>query len=349
MFSRMVAAEEHAWQFDANSDAMSWKALNASLVRDAGGFTLVRQEDPFWLVSPPNLNIAPGSSYIEFRLKAPETYLLGYVIVKTRDNRSWQEEFSLGLPDSFHVYRINLSKGNRTGAPIDSVAFAFGKVDRVSFDYVRIYQPSFVQLLRIFWSDFWDVRLASATTVNFVSTPLIAGYSFLAPLYVLLLLVALCILALRRPVRAASITKALILACVVAGTLFALRMDYAWYQQWRVDRASLGPGGVAERISRVEGSGAYDFAQGVKQAIPAGGTVRIFAGVLEGKVKYYLLPVKVSRGAPYIAVFRDPAVSFDPAQKTLKRGDVVVATDAQLLMTIGKEGFLYRSSAGGRS
>jgi hypothetical protein len=347
MFSGRGDAEEYAWQFEAGSDAMSWKALNANPERDAGGFTLVRQDDPFWFVSPPNLNIAPGSSYIEFRLKAPETYLLGYVIVKTRDNRSWQEEFTLGLPGAFHVYRIDLSKGNRTASPIDSVAFAFGKVDRVSFDYVRIYQPSFVQLLRIFWSDFWDVRLASATTVNFVSTPLIAGYSFLAPLYVLLLLAALCLIALRRPVRADSVTKALILACVVAGTLFALRMDYTWYLQWRADRASLGGGSVDERISRAEGTGAFDFAQSVKQAIPAGGTVRIFAGVLEGKVKYYLLPIKVSASAPFIAVYRDPAISFDPADKTLNKDDVVVATNAELLTTLGKDGFLYRSSGGG--
>ena len=90
-----------------------------------------------------------------------------------------------------------------------------------------------------------------------------------------------------------------------------------------------------------------DFAQGVKQAIPAGGTVRIFAGVLEGKVKYYLLPIKVSASAPFIAVYRDPAISFDPAQKTLNKDDVVVATNAELLTTLGKDGFLYRSSGGG--
>jgi hypothetical protein len=78
------------------------------------------------------------------------------------------------------------------------------------------------------------------------------------------------------------------------------------------------------------------------------GTIRIFAGILEAKVKYYLLPVKVSLAAPYIAVYKDPSISFDPVQKALKRDNVVVATDVQLLMTFGKDGFLYRSSAGGR-
>ena len=346
-FSRMVAAEEQVWRFEAGSDAMSWKAINASPERDAGGFTLVRREDPFWFVSPPNLNIVPGPLYIEFRLKAPETYLLGYVIVKTRDNRSWREEFTLGLPGAFHVYRIDLSKGNRSASPIDAVAFAFGVVDRISLDYVKIYRPTLPQLMEVYWGEFWNVPFARATTVNFVQTPLIGDYSFLAPLYVLLLLVALWLIALRRPVRAASITNALILACVVGGILFALRMDYTWYMQWRADRASLGPGSVDERISRVEGTGAYDFARGVKKNIPAGGTVRIFAGVLTGKVKYYLLPVKVSEGAPFIAVYKDPAISFDPAQKTLKRDDVVVATGAELLTTLGKDGFLYRSSGGG--
>jgi len=348
VLSSTGAAEEYAWRFDAGGDTTGWKALNASPERDAAGFfALVRQDDPFWLVSPQNLDVAAKSSYIEFRIKAPETYLLGYVVVKTRDNRSWREEFSLGLPDAFHVYRIELSRGNRTGSPIDSVALAFGNVERVWIDYIRIYNPSRSQLLRIYWSDLWEVPFAAATTVNFVSTPSIGEYSFLAPLYGLLLF-AFCILALRWRARTDSFTRALIIACVFAGTLFALRMDYTWYLQWRADQASLGRRSVDERISRVEGSGTYDFAKNVKQVIPAGGTVRIFAGILEAKVKYYLLPVKVSRTAPYIAVYKDPAISFDPVQKELKRDNVVVATNAQLLMTFGKDAFLYRSLGGGR-
>jgi hypothetical protein len=340
------SAEEYLWRFERISDAMSWTAINASPERDVGGFTLVRQDDPFWLVSPGNLAIAPELSHMEFRLKAPATYLLGYVIVKTRDNRSWREEFQLGLPDAFHVYRIDLRRGNRTGAPIDSVAFAFGKVDRVSFDYVRIHKPTPAELLRIYWGDLWSVEYAGATTVNFVSTPLFADYPFLAPLYVLLLLVAVCMIAVQRPPRIVSVTRSLILSCVIAGTLFALRMDYTWYMQWRADRASLGRMSVEDRISRVEGTGAYDLARSVKQVVPPGGTVRIFAGALEGKVKYYLLPVKVSRTASYIVVYKDLAVKFDPARRTLMRDNDIVATNVELLGTFGNDGFLYLSSTG---
>ncbi|HSA78160.1 MAG TPA: hypothetical protein VLG72_04800 [Nitrospirota bacterium] len=340
-------AEEYVWHFDKGADALHWKALNAVPENTAAGFSLVRQDDPFWFVSPPNLNISPELSYAEFRLKTPETYLRGYLVVKTRDARSWEEEFTLGLPDTYHVYRINLQKGNVSGSPVDAVAFSFGGVDRIFLDYVKIYKPSFLQLLGVYWGKFWSVPFTSSTTVNFVDTPLIGDYPFLAPLYILLLVIVACLVALLRPVTRKSVVKSVILSCVAAGALFAVRMDYTWYMQWRADRSSLGQRSFDERISRVDGTGAYDFAQGLKKVIPPDATVRIYAGILEGKVKYYLLPVKVSARAPYIAVFKDPAVSHDPVKKLLERNHEIVARNVQLIIAIGKDGFLYRSSEAG--
>jgi hypothetical protein len=347
-------AEEYVWRFDQGSDAMHWKALNATPENTAAGFSLVRQDGPFWFVSPQNLNISPDLSYAEFRLKAPETYLRGYLVVKTRDARSWEEEYTLGLPDAYHVYRVNIQKGNRTGSPVDAVAFSFGGVDRVFLDYIKIYKPSLSQLMGVYWGEFWSVPFASSTTVNFVETPLIGDYSFLAPLHVLLLVIAFCMVALQRPVTRQSVVKSLLLSCVAAGALFAVRMDYTWYMQWRADRSSLGQRSFDERISRVDGTGAYDFAQGLKKVIPPGATVRIYAGILEGKagilegkVRYYLLPVKVSASAPYIAVFKDPAVSYDPVKKLLSREHEIVARNIQLITAFGKDGFLYKSSEAG--
>jgi hypothetical protein len=160
--------------------------------------------------------------------------------------------------------------------------------------------------------------------------------------------------ALQRPVTRQSVVKSLLLSCVAAGALFAVRMDYTWYMQWRADRSSLGQRSFDERISRVDGTGAYDFAQGLKKVIPPGATVRIYAGILEGKagilegkVRYYLLPVKVSASAPYIAVFKDPAVSYDPVKKLLSREHEIVARNIQLITAFGKDGFLYKSSEAG--
>jgi hypothetical protein len=340
-------AEEYVWRFDRGADAFNWKALNATSEKTADGFFLVRRGEPFWFVSPPNLNISPQLSYAEFRLKAPETYLRGYLVVKTRDARSWEEEFTLGLPDTYHVYRINIQKGNRTRSPIDAVAFTFGGVDRVSLDYLKIYKPSLVQLMGVYWGEFWSVPFASSTTVNFIETPLIGDYSFLAPLYVLLLVIAFCMVALQRPPTRRSVVKSLLLSCVAAGALFAVRMDYAWYMQWRADRSSLGQRSFNERVSRADGTGAYDFAQGLKKVIPLGSTVKIYAGILEGKVRYYLLPVKVSETAPYIAVFRDPAVSYDPIKKLLSRDHEIMARNIEVVTAFGKDGFLYKSLEAG--
>jgi hypothetical protein len=347
LFCGAGRAEEYVWRFDGGADAFNWKALNATAEIAAGEFSLVRQGDPFWFVSPPNLNISPQLSYAEFRLKAPETYLRGYLVVKTRDARSWKEEFTLGLPDTYHVYRINIQKGNTTRSPIDAVAFTFGGVDRVALDYLKIYKPSLVQLMGVYWGEFWNVPFASSTTVNFIETPLIGDYSFLAPLYVLLLFIVFCMIALQRPLTRRSVVKSLLLACVSAGALFAVRMDYAWYMQWRADRSSLGQRSFNERVSRADGTGAYDFAQVLKKVIPLGSTVKIYAGILEGKVRYYLLPVKVSETAPYIAVFRDPAVSYDPIRKLLSRDHEIVARNIELVTAFGKDGFLYKSLEAG--
>jgi hypothetical protein len=336
-------AEEYIWRFNRGADALNWKALNATTENTADGLSLVRKDDPYWFVSPPNLNISPELSYVEFRLKVPETYLRGYLVVKTRDARSWKEEFNLGLPDTYHVYRINIQKGNGTGSPIDAVALTFGGVDRVSLDYVKIYKPSPEQFIEVYWGEFWNVPFASSTTVNFIETPLIADYPFLAPLYVLLLIIAFCMVALRRPLTRRSVVKALLLSCVAAGALFAVRMDYAWYMQWRADRSSLGQRSLHERISRADGTGAYDFAEGLKKVVPPGSTIKIYAGILEGKVRYYLLPVKVSETAPYIAVFKDPAVSYDPIKKLLSRDHEIVARNIEMVTSFGKDGFLYKS------
>ena len=347
LFCGTGRAEEYVWRFDEGADAFNWKTLNATSEKTTDGFSLVRRGDPFFFVSPPNLNISPQLSYAEFRLKAPETYLRGYLVVKTHDARSWEEEFTLGLPDTYHVYRINIQKGNRTRSPIDAVAFTFGGVDRVSLDYLKIYKPSLVQLMGVYWGEFWSVPFASSTTVNFIETPLIGDYSFLAPLYVLLLVIAFCMIALQRPLTRRSVVKSLLLSCVAAGALFAVRMDYAWYMQWRADRSSLGQRSFNERVSRADGTGAYDFAQGLKKVIPLVSTVKIYAGILEGKVRYYLLPVKVSENAPYIAVFRDPAVSYDPIKKLLSRDHEIVARNIELVTAFGKDGFLYKSLEAG--
>ncbi len=347
LFCGTGRAEEYVWHFDKGADALHWKALNATPENTAAGLSLVRQNDPFWFVSPPNLNISPELSYAEFRLKTPETYLRGYLVVKTRDARSWEEEFTLGLPDTYHVYRINLQRGNVTGSPVDAVAFSFGGVDRVFLDYVKIYKPSFLQLVGVYWGEFWSVPFTSSTTVNFVDTPLIGDYPFLAPLYIFLLVIVVFMVALLRPITRQSVVKSLLLSCVAAGALFAVRMDYTWYMQWRADLSSLGQRSFDERISRVDGTGAYDFAQGLKKVLPPDATVRIYAGILEGKVKYYLLPVKVSARAQYIAVFKDPAVSHDPVKKLLERNHEIVARNVQLITAVGKDGFLYKSSEAG--
>ncbi len=342
LFCASGHAEQYAWNFHDPRTALQWKAVDGSLERRASGSVVVRGNNTFWLVSPSNLNIPQKVSYVEFELKAPVTYVSGYIVVRSLDHRTWQKEFQLGTPGRFHIYRVNIREGNADNASIDSFAFAFGGLHEVELNYVRCYEPSFIDLVRIYWGDFWSASYPKASSVNFIETPPIGKISFPAMVYLSLALFALLMILVRKGTDKGALMRSLVISFIAAGMLFALRMDYAWYTTWRLDRASLSGKDLDERISYVEGTGAYDFAQSIKKAIPSGETVKIYAGALDGKLKYYLLPLMVSRWATYVVVFKDAAVSFDAAGNVLKKNNEIVANDVQLIRTFGKEGFLYR-------
>lgn len=337
-------AREYAWNFDDVRNALHWKAVNASLEQGPSGSVIIRGNDTFWFVSPPNLNIPPRVSYVEFKLKAPATYLLGYIVMRTVDNRTWQKEFQMGLPDRFNIYRVNMQEGNIGNSPVDSFAFAFGGLglDKVEMKYVRCYEPSLAQSARIHWMEFWNAGYARAATVNFIDTPFVGELSFVALLYIFIVLSTVCMIAALRTVNVTALRKALITSFILAGILFALRMDYGWYTMWRLDRSTLSRRSYEERVALVDATGSYEFAGMVRKLIPPDASVRIECGTLAEKIKYYLLPLKTSDRGRYVIVCDDSGVAYDPGEKVLRRGEVVVADHVFLMQSLRRDFSLYR-------
>jgi hypothetical protein len=335
-------AQEYTWHFDDARNVLHWKAIDASMEQGPSGAVIIRGNDTFWFVSPPNLSIPPRVSYAEFKLKAPVTYLMGYLIMRTADNRTWQADFQLGIPDRFDVYSVNIQKGNTGNAPINSFAFAFGGLDKVELEYVRCYEPSAIDLVGIYWREFWNASYAKATSVNFIDSPFVGNISLLTLLYVFLILFVVCMIVVLRPVNASTIMKSVVVSFIAAGMLFALRMDYTWYMMWRLDSASLSHKSLDERVSLVDGTGAYAFAEEVKKIIPPGENVRIYGGDVAVKLKYYLLPLKVSDNGKYIAVCKGSALTYDPAGKVLRGVDAVIANNVSLIKVFKEDFSLYR-------
>lgn len=195
---------------------------------------------------------------------------------------------------------------------------------------------------------FWNSSYAEAATVNFIDMPFVGGLSFLALLYIFIVLSTVCMIAAVRAVNVTALRKALIVSFILAGIIFALRMDYGWYTMWRLDKSALSRRSYEEKIMLVDATGAYEFARMVTKLIPSDASVRVECGTLAEKVKYYLLPLKVSDRGRYVIVCSDSGVAYDPGEQVLKRGKAVVADHAFLMQSLRKDFSLYRLDGAGQ-
>lgn len=218
------------------------------------------------------------------------------------------------------------------------------------------------------WEKFWHVNPVRLATINQIDNPLIGGWPFLTPLYIIL--AAIFVIALmtryrgKRPDSVPSgqdfhlpqgitwqtwlVIHTLIVATVAAGSLFAFRMDYGWYKMWRLDKGVtssrhadesvlLFPKSLDENYASFQGT-LYAFAQEFKKRTPAHTTVKIAAkdSFLNMALKYYLLPRRISEQEDYIIAFHESA-SYDPRRHVLLRNGTVIERNVSTV-------FSYRHS-----
>jgi hypothetical protein len=121
-------------------------------------------------------------------------------------------------------------------------------------------------------------------------------------------------------------------------------MDYQWYMLLKSNRAVLSQTSPGQRILMIDRSGSYGVAQKLKRNIPLGREVRIYSGKssFKKKLMYYLLPLRISDSGKYIAVFKDPAVSFDMSRKMLMRNHNVIEENTYLVASFTPDTALYK-------
>jgi hypothetical protein len=332
------------WHFDETRDITSWTTKNAYIQQTSPGVISIRGSDPFRIISPPDLNVPEESSHLEFRLKVFAPDLFGYILVKTADNKAWQERYSFDAPGRFNVYQVNLRSFVKSDAAIDSLVFAFGGIDRVEIDYIKFYRPSAISLIKHHWKQFWRVDPITGTAVNIIDTPTIMGKSFLEALYVVLIVLTVSIAVKLRSLDKNSIAKSLFLSFAVAGMLHAVRMDFQLYMQLREIQTTTSTKTVEELIINFDDNGAYVAARELKKKIPSGEKVRIYSrdSMFKRVLGYYLLPLMLSDTGNYIVVHGDSEAFFDSSRKRLIAGNRVVAENVLPVSVFDKGVYLYK-------
>lgn len=217
------------------------------------------------------------------------------------------------------------------------------------------------------WDEFWSVVYLTPHTVNLIDVPRFRSVSFLVPLYGLIAVLTAAGFLVLRSRGSGGLLQAFLLACAVGGVLFAARMDFTWLKWWERDARLLAPLDIAGRLSVLEADNVHGFAEELKKIIPSTAGVRLYTGDEEGdrsgvrpgegvsifrpyykgKIKYHLLPLKLSERSPYIAVFRDRRVHLDPADRRLKEGAAVLAENVIVVKDFGNDTSLYKAEGTG--
>jgi hypothetical protein len=204
------------------------------------------------------------------------------------------------------------------------------------------------------WERFWYVSPIRLATINQIDNPLIGRAPFMTLIYIILAVIFVIYLitcyrgkqsdripGVQDVLLPQEVTwqtwlviKSLILATVVAGGLFAFRMDYGWYKMWQLDKGVTSSRHADKNVMRfprslekhfvIDLETIYDFAQEFKKRIPSNETVKLIASdSFSGTaLKYYLLPRQISENENYIIVFNEN-YSYDPRHHLLLKNGVV--------------------------
>ncbi len=198
------------------------------------------------------------------------------------------------------------------------------------------------------WSNFWRVGTIKGTTINFVDTPAIGATSFLIPLYIFLVLVAISILTFqklhRNETNRHAITKSVLSAFVVGILLFTLRMDYGWYNIWQLNMK--GPLESLDPDAAADMRGLHLLAQEIKQKVPLTQTIKILSDYSyydRMLLRYYLQPIKISDNPNYIILFNHKDMVFDSVQHVLFGKDRnIVENNLDFVTSYGDTFFLFK-------
>jgi hypothetical protein len=332
----LCRAGVYGWEFKDGREIAGWRAQNiyAGYIENdhlvVKGFGASNA-----LISPEPLHIPSSEGLLSLRIETQNGGRAKLLVMTSKDTSGFIKRFA--LEKEIQDYRFYLGDKLQSGEYIEKLVILFPvhKQGTVRIDFIRFSEPSLPQLFGALWSGFWEPDTIKGTTINFVTTPYFGSYSFLTILYVFIIFLSAGILmgsvARKTPPGYSSVMRALLVSFLVAGGLFAVRMDYNWFKLWQEDLREFSGKEVRERIPVVFGGDSqfFDFIDFVKSTVPEGQKVRpaakSFNDLYASLARYHLLPVKTSASARYLWVYLDRDVYFDSVSRSLKKGDKTVA------------------------
>jgi len=346
-----------------NSSAVSgWQFGNVDKARFTGGGLLLEGDD-YVKIGPPRGFKAPLRRVaVELRFNTLQSLILN-IRVKSANGREAAKTLRLNAQkggDEERVLRLYLGKagsgggGGRAENHIDNfiIAFSGAKAIKVRLDSLSFYEPTTFGRAILYWEEFWRPDFIIGTTVGYVSTPEAGGVGFISILYLFIGLTfistLLFSLARGRGLSPRKAAKNLVIIVLLAGFLFAVRMDYNWLTIWRDDIKTLSGVDVDKRI-RLVNYNAYDdildFVDFVKRTVPSGSAVRpatigentSFAAI----VRYYMLPLEDSMDAKFLWSYGDALRLDTPSGALYDEDGRLIVPRARLFARYKKNAAIY--------
>jgi hypothetical protein len=360
-FHSLCLAKEYKWEFKDRRDFIGWgKQQNMSLYIEKDHLVVKGRGYPR-LLSPFAVNIPSSAEMVWLRLKTSRSGRSTILLDSAKDKISYSKDFTLKAGSGYRDYKVHIGDVFPQDDIIVWFAFDFPILeftDEISIDFIRFYEPTFLQILSLWWSKFWEPEKITLKTINSVTTPRIGFFSFMSVLYAVVIILSVGIVLHFFALKAftwESVLRAISISFLVGGGLFAVRMDYNWLKIWQDDFTAFRDKDVHERIPVVFKSDFkrsfwsfefFNFIDFVKATVPEGEKVRPaakpFRNPLAATARYYLLPIRTSESADYLWVYRDKDVSFDEVNGSLKKGNKIIASPVRPFAKFNSMAAVYK-------
>jgi len=320
-------------------EALSFENVNEAHIRDRG---LLLEGKGYVKIGPKGGLRAPLRRLaVELHFTTAQSLIID---IRVRSTHGWEGSKTLrvnaqrgeGKERVVRLYLGDTGVDDVTGEAenyIDNFIVAFSGAENIGviLHSLRFYEPTAFGRAALYWQEFWRPDFITGTTVGYVPTPVAGGVGFISILYIFigLAFIFTLLLSLARgngivPRKAA---KNLIIISLLAGALFALRMDYNWLTIWRDDIKTLSGVDVDKRIRLVNYNAydkVFDFVDFIKRTVPPGRTVRPATmknnTSLAAIMRYYMLPIEDSVDAGLLWSYGE-VLRLDPWSGSLYDAD----------------------------
>lgn len=357
--SSISYASTKTLDFNDQGDFSGWSTNSAYGAGVAGGRLILPGGYEPKLLSPSGLAVPREATLFRIRARAKKGCAASIFFATDKGAQFFSERFFLDGGPDFKDYKIRIEMGGDPGVFVDRLGLSFYTAENeIEIDLIEFVKPSFYDNAAFAFKDFWTIDPVTFKTIFAITELPVGPLSFVTALYILMAVVfILAFLVYRRRGRGAkreAVLSAVLVAFIVSGSIYTLRMDYKWLNIWRDDSERMRGKSIDERMTAFVGfyykdfDHFFDFINFVKGVVPEGSTIRPAArqvkynhDFIPSLARYYLLPLKISTDADYLWVY-DKEVSYDPVSGDLTEGGRVIAGPVTLVAASKEKGEVYR-------